>query len=284
VVRVDGVECVGIVGLGLIGGSVAKAYKRVAGIKVLGTDKDKSIVDFAQLAEAIDGELTDADLKNCDVILLAVFPQSVIEWVQSKAHLLGGTTVIDCAGTKGRICKTLFPIAKENNFLFVGGHPMAGLHRSGFKYSREDLFDGEPMVIVPPTHDDIRIFEDIKTLLAPVGFGRLSVTTADEHDKIIAFASQMPHVISNAFVKSPTAPRHKGYSAGSYRDMSRVAQLDPNMWTELFLENKEFLLQEFEHFLYAIGEYKKALIHDDGEKLRRLLAMGSNIKREVDGP
>jgi len=278
------VKTVGVVGLGLIGGSLAKAYKRTQGITVLGSDMDKSILDFARLAEAIDGELTDTELKNCDCILLAIFPQGVIEWVQAKAHLLAGTTVIDCAGTKGRICETLFPLAKENGFLFVGGHPMAGLHRSGFKFSREDLFDGEPMVIVPPTHDDIQLFDDIKTLLAPVGFGRISVTTSDEHDAIIAFASQMPHVISNAFVKSPTAPRHKGYSAGSYRDLSRVAQLDPNMWTELFLENKDFLLHEFENFLSAISEYKNALESGNAEKLRELLAAGSRIKREVDGP
>lgn len=275
---------VGIVGLGLIGGSLAKAYKRTPDITVLGSDKDKSIVDFAQLAEAIDGELTDAELSKCDCILLAIFPQGVIEWVQAKAHLLAGTTVIDCAGTKGRICETLFSLAREHGFLFVGGHPMAGLHRAGFKFSREDLFDGEPMVIVPPARDDIRLLDDIKNLLAPVGFGRLSVTTASEHDEIIAFASQMPHVISNAFVKSPTAPRHKGYSAGSYRDLSRVAQLDPNMWAELFLENKDFLLREFDFFIKEIEKYKTALISEDGEKLRELLAEGSRIKREVDGP
>ncbi|MCL2456756.1 MAG: prephenate dehydrogenase/arogenate dehydrogenase family protein, partial [Defluviitaleaceae bacterium] len=239
---------------------------------------------FAKLAEAIDGELLDVELKNCDVIFLAIFPQGVIDWVRSKAKFLSGTTVIDCAGTKGRICSQLFPVARENNFLFVGGHPMAGLHRSGFKFSREDLFDGEPMVIVPPKNDDIQFFEDIKTLLAPLGFGRISVATAAEHDEIIAFASQMPHAISSAFVKSPTAPRHKGYSAGSYRDLSRVARLDADMWTELFFENKTYLLNEIEFFLAEIKNYRDALEQNDAEKLRALLAEGSRIKREVDGP
>ncbi|MCL2386799.1 MAG: prephenate dehydrogenase/arogenate dehydrogenase family protein, partial [Defluviitaleaceae bacterium] len=257
------IKRVGIVGLGLIGGSLAKAYKRTQGIEVLGSDTDNSILQFAKLAEAIDGELTDEILATCDCILLAIFPQGVINWVQSKAHLLAGTTVIDCAGTKMRICDMLFPLAKEHGFTFVGGHPMAGLHQSGFKFSREDLFDNEPMVIVPPTHDDIQFFEDIKVLLEPVGFGRISVTTAAEHDEIIAFASQMPHVISNAFVKSPTAPRHKGYSAGSYRDLSRVARLDPDMWTELFLENREYLLHEFDNFLSSIQKYRDALESGD---------------------
>lgn len=275
---------VGIVGLGLIGGSLAKAYKRTPGISVLGSDCDSSIVEFAKLAEAIDGELNDEYLQSCDCIFLAIFPQGVIDWVKTKAKFLKGTTVIDCAGTKGRICAELFPLAEKHKFTFVGGHPMAGLHRSGFKFSREDLFDGEPMVIVPPKHDDIQLFDDIKKLLEPPGFGRISVTTAAEHDEIIAFASQMPHVISNAFVKSPTAPRHKGYSAGSYRDLSRVARLDPDMWTELFLENKDYLLNEFDHFITSAEKYRDALKTGDAKKLRNLLDEGSRIKREVDGP
>ena len=276
--------CVGIVGLGLIGGSIAKAYKRLPGITVLGCDRDKSIVDFAKLAEAIDGELTDEALSSCDCILLAIFPQGIIDWVVSKAPLLANTTVIDCAGTKGRICDTLFPLAKVHGFTFVGGHPMAGLHRSGFKFSREDLFDGEPMVIVPPTRDDIRLLDNIKLLLEPLAFGRISVTTAAEHDEIIAFASQMPHVLSNAFVKSPTTPRHKGYSAGSYRDLSRVSRLDPDMWAELFLENRDCLLGEIDIFLASLKHYKDALENRDGVLLRALLEEGSRIKREVDGP
>ncbi|MCL1845663.1 MAG: prephenate dehydrogenase/arogenate dehydrogenase family protein [Defluviitaleaceae bacterium] len=275
---------VGIVGLGLIGGSIAKAYKRTPGITVLGADCDASIVDFARLAEAVDAELTDADLKNCDVVFLAIYPQGVIDWVLSKKEFLAGTTVIDCAGTKGRICEKIFPVAKAHGFIFVGGHPMAGLHRSGFKFSREDLFDGEPMVIVPPGNDDIRLFDKIKTLLEPLGFGRISVTTSAEHDEIIAFASQMPHIISNAFVKSPTAPRHKGYSAGSYRDLSRVARLDPDMWTELFFENKSYLLGEFDTFIASMQAYRDALESGDTKKLRSLLDDGSRIKREVDGP
>jgi len=275
---------VGIVGLGLIGGSIAKAYKRTPGINVLGFDLDKSIVDFAKLAEAIDGELTDDALSSCDCILLAIFPQGVIDWVKSKAPFLANTTVIDCAGTKGRICDTLFPLAKAHGFTFVGGHPMAGLHRSGFKFSKEDLFDGAPMVIVPPARDDIDLLDRIRTKLEPLGFGRYSVATAAEHDEIIAFASQMPHVLSNAFVKSPTTPRHKGYSAGSYQDLTRVARLDPDMWTELFLENRKCLLAEFDSYLASLKQYRDALENNDSRRLRSLLDEGSRIKREVDGP
>ena len=142
---------IGIVGLGLIGGSLAKAYKRTEGITVLGSDRDKSIIDFARLAQAIDGELTDAALPGCDCVLLATYPQGVIDWVLEKAPLLAkGTTVIDCTGTKRRICEALFPVAAAHGFTFIGGHPMAGLYQSGFKYSREDLFDGPPWSSCPP--------------------------------------------------------------------------------------------------------------------------------------
>lgn len=276
---------IGIVGLGLIGGSLAKAYKRTEGITVLGVDRDKSIMAFAQLAQAIDGALTDEALSDCDCILLATYPQGVIDWIREKAPLLSAhTTVLDCTGTKRRICEALFPIAAKYGFTFVGGHPMAGLYQSGFKYSREDLFDGAPMVIVPPNFEDIRLFDHIRTLLGPVGFGRISVTTAGEHDEIIAFTSQMAHVVSNAFIKSPTAGKHRGYSAGSYQDLTRVAWLNPEMWAELFLENRDDLLREIDCFLASMQQYRNALETRDANTLRGLLEEGRRRKREVDGP
>lgn len=276
---------VGVVGLGLIGGSIAKAYQRVDDITVLGFDRDKSIMDFAMLAQAIDGVLTDAALPACDCILLAAYPQDVIDWLIEKAPLLTkDTTVIDCSGTKQRVCETAFPIAQEHGFTFVGGHPMAGAHQSGFQYSREDLFDGTPMVIVPPTYEDIRLFDHVKTLLKPLGFGRFSVTTAAEHDAIIAFSSQMPHILSNAFIKSPTARQHLGYSAGSYQDLTRVAWLNPDMWTELFFENRELLLAEMDFFLDSMRQYRDALETNNKPRLRTLLDEGRKRKREVDGP
>ncbi|MCL2580753.1 MAG: prephenate dehydrogenase/arogenate dehydrogenase family protein [Oscillospiraceae bacterium] len=276
---------VGIVGLGLIGGSLAKAYKRAETIRVLGDDKDRSIVDFALLAQAIDGALTDDELAGCDLILLATYPQGVIDWLTEKAHLLPKTaTVVDCGGTKRRICEELFPLAARYGFTFVGGHPMAGHHQSGFKYSREDLFDGAPMVIVPPSFEDIHLYDKIDKLLKPVGFGRVSVITADQHDEIIAFSSQMAHVVSNAFIKSPTALKHRGFSAGSYQDLTRVAWLNPDMWAELFLENREDLLKEIDYFLSSMGQYRAAIESGDKAGLRALLDEGRLRKREVDGP
>ncbi|MBP1758688.1 MAG: prephenate dehydrogenase [Firmicutes bacterium] len=276
---------VGVVGLGLIGGSLAKAYKRRREVTVLGNDRDRSILDFARLAEALDGTLTDERLGECDIILLAAYPQGVVDWVREKAPLISPKTlVLDCSGTKKRVCDACFPIAEQYGFTFVGGHPMAGTQHSGFKFSREDLFDEAPMVIVPPRFDDIRLLDRVRTLLAPVRFGRISVTTAQEHDDIIAFTSQMAHVASNAYIKSPTAARHQGFSAGSYKDMTRVAWLNPQMWAELFLENKEALLTELETYIAALGTYRDALSREDRGALVDLLEEGRLRKQEVDGP
>ena len=207
-----------------------------------------------------------------------------MEHMQRLAPLLSkDTMVIDCAGTKEKVCREVFPLAEQYGLTFLGGHPMAGTHFSGFKYSQPDLFDGAPMVLVPPVFDDIRLLDRAKQLLAPVGFGHISITTAQAHDQRIAFTSQMAHVISNAYIKSPTARNHSGFSAGSYRDLTRVAWLNPAMWAELFLENKDNLLFELDTLIQNLNRYKAAMEAGDFDALRQLLEEGRQIKEEVDG-
>ena len=191
--------------------------------------------------------------------------------------------VLDGCGVKRTVCAAGFALAKEHGFTFLGGHPMAGTHHSGFKYSRADLFDGAPMVIVPPNFEDVRLLDEAKGLLKPVGFGRVSFTTAADHDRKIAFTSQMAHVVSNAYIKSPTAKLHDGFSAGSYRDLTRVAWLNPPMWSELFLENKDNLIREVDCIIDHLQAYRNAMAADDGETLIALLAEGKRLKEEVDG-
>ena len=274
---------VGIVGLGLIGGSFAKAYHE-AGWQVLARDADQNTLDFAKLSGAVDSELTDDKLPACDLILLAAYPAASISYFKEKAHLMGGhPVVIDCCGTKRVVCAACFPVARENGVTFLGGHPMAGTHNSGFKYARANLFHGAPMVLVPMDRDDIALLGRAKELLAPAGFGRFSVTSAQEHDEMIAFTSQMAHIVSNGYIKSPSAGAHKGFSAGSYKDMTRVAWLAPEMWAELFLENKDFLLKELDFFMSSMQQYRDALAADDQQQLVRLLDEGRKRKAEVDG-
>ena len=271
----------GIVGLGLIGGSLARAYHD-AGHRVLAFDRDRSVTQFAMTAGAADAELTEENLSECDLLLLAVYPQAAAEYLEKAAPLLAkSAVVIDCCGTKREICEVGFRLAKAHGFLFVGGHPMAGTHFSGFKYSRASLFKGAPMVLVPPVLDDMQLIDRVTKLLEPPMFGRFSVTTAEKHDAMIAFTSQLAHVVSNAYVKSPTAAAQRGFSAGSYKDLTRVAWLNAPMWTELFLENKDFLMQEIDNLVEELGKYRTAMQENDRETLCALLDEGKRRKEEV---
>lgn len=274
---------VGILGLGLIGGSLARAYA-LEGHTVYAADKDEQILSFAVLAGAVHGRLDDTTIPDCDLILLAIYPDGSASWLGSNAHLISkDALVMDCCGIKREICQRCFPMAEKYGFTFVGGHPMAGSQFSGFKYSRADLFGGAPMVLVPPVFDDMALLDRVKQVLAPCHFGHFSVTTAEEHDKKIAFTSQMCHIVSNAYIKSPTALDHKGFSAGSYRDLTRVAWLNPQMWAELFLENKENVLFELDCFIENLNAYRNAISAENMSDLIKLLEDGKRRKEEVDG-
>ena len=274
---------VGVVGLGLIGGSFAKAY-HAAGWEVLALNRTRSIMDFAMLAGEVDGELTRENAGTCDLVLVTVYPEAAIRFVREFAPSFGTKPlVMDCCGTKRVVCEACFPLAEEYGFTYVGGHPMAGTQYSGYKYARATLYRNAPMVIVPPNFDDIFLLERVKELLLPAGFGKFSVTTAAKHDEMIAFTSQLAHVVSNAYVKSPTSRIHHGFSAGSYRDLTRVAWLNAPMWAELFLENRDYLQAEISGIIDHLEAYREALETEDRERLTALLDEGKRIKEEVDG-
>ena len=274
---------VGILGLGLIGGSLARAYAK-AGHRVFAQDQDTSILEFAQLAGAVEAPLNQETIPQCDLILLAIYTGGCIAWLEENAGKISPEAlVMDCCGVKKEICDFAFPVAEKYGFTFIGGHPMAGSHQSGFKYSRSNLFQGAPMVLVPPRFDDARLLERAVEALAPCHFGKFSVTTGEKHDEMIAFTSQMPHIVSNAYIKSPTAAAHKGFSAGSYKDLTRVAWLNPGMWAELFLANKENILKELDVYIHSLCQYRDAIVREDESQLVQLLEDGRRRKKEVDG-
>ena len=274
---------VGILGLGLIGGSMARAYA-LDGHTVLAQEQDETMLSFAMLSGAVHEVLTPDTIPGCDLILLAIYPGGSAAWLETHAPLIGRSTlVMDLCGVKREICARCFPLAEQYGFTFVGGHPMAGSQFSGFKYSRSDLFRGQPMVLVPPRLDDMALLDRCRQALLPCGFGKFSATTAENHDRMIAFTSQMPHILSNAFIKSPTARSHQGFSAGSYRDLTRVAWLNPKMWAELFLENRDFTLYELDTYIESLKAYRDALENRDLEMLTALLDEGKRRKEEVDG-
>lgn len=272
----------GIVGLGLIGGSLAKAFKQ-AGMTVYGCELDASIQEFAKLCGAIDGVLDETTMPQCDCILIAISPRAACNWLESHAaQLPKSALVMDCCGTKKRICSLGFRLAEEYGFEFAGGHPMAGNHQWGFANSRADLFQGACFVAVPRVFDDIRLLQRIKNAIMPAGFGSVTVTTAQKHDAQIAFTSQLTHIVSNAFIQSPTALEQEGFSGGSYRDLTRVAWLNPTMWAELFMENKDDLLFELDIFLQCMQQYRDVIADGQEKALARLLDEGRQRKKEVD--
>ena len=291
-VNQGGPRCAGIVGLGLIGGSFDRGYAQ-AGVRVLAWDPDEDVMVAASMG-TVSGELNDETLGECDIIVLACYPEACIEWLEAHAQALAdatdteaimGPVVIDTVGIKGIVCERAFNLARENGFYFVGAHPMAGTQFSGYAHSRADLFEGAPLVLVPPAVDDslkLELLSQVREMVRPLGFGKFSVTSAEEHDHVIAFTSQLAHVVSNAYVKSPTAQEHHGFSAGSYRDLTRVAHLNASMWAELMTDNAQYLNQELTYLIDSLAAYRDALEKKDEEQLEELLAEGDRIKRALD--
>lgn len=275
----------GVVGLGLMGGSFARAFK-AAGREVYAWNRTRSTLELAEI-ETVDGELTDEAIGTCELVVLAGYPQSAIDWLEEKADLIAdGAIVIDTVGVKRVICERCDAIAEGHGWTFVGCHPMAGTQFSGFAHSRANMFKGAPMVVVPPKMGDLEradLLERLKGLLAPCQFGSFTLAMAGVHDHVIAFTSQLAHVVSNAYVKSPTAQEHHGFSAGSYRDLTRVARLNATMWTELFLDNADNLSEELGCIISNLQQYKDAIDEGDAARLKELLAEGDRIKREVEG-
>lgn len=274
---------IGVVGLGLIGGSLAKSAKKNTKFKVYGYDLDKNVIDKAISEKSIDGELTEKRLSTCDYVFIPLYPEAVIEYVKKNAgNFKENAVVIDCAGVKRSVCEECFKIADNHNFSFVGGHPMAGTQYSGFENSKDTMFYNAPFVLTPKENEDILILANAREVIMSLGFGRVSVMTAKKHDKLIAFTSQLAHIVSNAYVKSPSALERKGISAGSYKDLTRVAYLNENMWTELFLENKDNLVFELDFIIEELKKYSDAMKNNDPDTLRQLLKDGKEMKLKAD--
>ncbi len=272
---------IAVAGLGLIGGSVAKAFME-AGNEVFGCDRDEVTMARARLENAVTDELTKENIGSCEFVFIALYPEATMEFMEEYSPFISKyAIVIDCGGTKREICKKGFALAKKFGYRFMGGHPMAGTQFSGFKYSRASMFQNASMILVPDKNETIETLEKTKKLLQQAGFKSVTVSSAEEHDKIIAYTSQLAHVVSNAYVKSPNSRVHKGFSAGSYRDLTRVAKLNPDMWTELFMENGDNLCFEIDNIIAELQKYSDAIKTGDKIKLRSLLEEGSKIKESI---
>ena len=244
---------IAIIGLGLIGGSMARTIKQRTAHTVYGCDLNPQTIQQAYLMNAIDHELTEEALRTCDMVLVSLYPGAIVEWVKAHAaDFKPGCLVIDCGGVKQRICRELVPLARAGEWHYLGGHPMAGREFSGFRYAKDDLFDGASMILCTDGLDDPQLLQDTKEFFLELGFRRVQFTDPKTHDEMIAYTSQLAHIVSSAYVKCPLADKHRGFSAGSFADMTRVARLNESMWTELFFDNREALLPVMEDLVRRV--------------------------------
>ena len=275
---------VGIVGLGLIGGSMARSIKERTGHRVYGIDLDGETMSMARLCGAIDGALDERTLPQCRLVLLAVRPGAAVQWAREHAGALSPSAVlVDLCGVKRAVVSALAPLAREHGFAYVGGHPMAGKERGGFVSSTADLYVGASMILTPDPDTPEQVLEGLRAFFLDLGFAGITLSDPEEHDRIIAFTSQLAHIVSSSYVKSPEARRRRGFSAGSFQDMTRVARLDEDMWTELFLDDADFLLRELDELMLHLDEYAQALRARDAGLLRDLLRDGREKKMAAGG-
>ena len=236
---------VGIVGLGLIGGSFAKAATR-AGHRVAAWNLP---------------------------------PDAVVPWIDAHQFAFkSGAVVVDATGVKGTICAALRKYAYDDTpWTFVGGHPMAGKEVSGYANATPDLFADASMILTPYPSCGRGPLDMLEAFFRELGFGRVVFTTPEHHDEMIALTSQLAHVVSSAYIQDPLAKDHAGFSAGSFYDMTRVARLNPDIWTELFLDNRAALSSVLGGLVERLAAFKAALDAEDAPRLRELLDRGRAV-------
>ncbi|WP_295582570.1 prephenate dehydrogenase/arogenate dehydrogenase family protein [uncultured Oscillibacter sp.] len=275
---------VGIVGLGLIGGSMAKSVKARTAHTVYGIDLDRETMTMARMCGAIDAPLTEENLPQCDLILVAIRPGAAVEWVRQNAPRIAKSAIlVDLCGVKRTVVADIAPIAAAHGFAYIGGHPMAGRERGGFTSASDSLYVGASMILTPDQRTDMQLLATLKAFFLDLGFAGLTFSDPEEHDRIIAFTSQLAHIVSSAYIKSPEAQRRRGFSAGSFQDMTRVARLDEDMWTELFLDDADYLTTELDELILHLTEYAEALRARDAQRLHSLLRDGREKKASAGG-
>lgn len=271
-----------IVGLGLIGGSLAKAFKKFTDYDIIGFDKDENVLKKAAENGDID-KAFDGNFGGIDIIISALFPRDTIKFVTENAEKIDKNTIVtDCGGVKEKVCDAITPLAKENGFTFIGMHPMAGIEKFGYDNSLEDLFLGASLILTPYDDTPKDAVKKLGDSVLKAGFSSVKISNPKEHDEVIAYTSQLAHVVSGAYIKSETAKRHVGFSAGSFRDMTRVAHLNEHMWIELFMDNRENLAKETDDLIERLKEYSDSLKNGDREKLFEILKLGREQKDLID--
>ena len=269
-----------VIGLGIIGGSICAALTK-AGYLVDGTDLNVKSVEYALEKGYIQKQATD--ISEYDVVFVAVPPSATLS-ILDKTAFKDGALVSDICGIKEGIEKVVY--AKERNYRYIGIHPMAGKETSGISSSSPDLFRMANLILVLCEKTQESAVMEMKEYAKAMRFGKIVECTAQEHDKKIALTSQLAHIVSNAYVKSPQVKGCDGFTGGSFQDMTRIAGVDERIWTQLYMHNREYVLEELEGLLQNLTVYRDALANSDEEALSDALKEGrlirQNIKRRND--
>lgn len=275
-------QTVVIAGLGLIGGSMAKAIRANTDYRVFGYDISEKVLSDARFIGDIDDIVREGTLEQADLLLVALYPAPAVQYILSNlGRLKKGCIVVDLCGVKQYVCDHVAGEARAHGVQFIGGHPMSGREFSGYEYAKPDLFQGASMILVPNDSASEEALSRMEAFFTALGFARVVRTSAEQHDRMIAFTSQLAHVVSSAYIKSPEALQHSGYSAGSYKDLTRVARLNEHMWTELFLRNAAPLVREIDEIILHLQEYRDAIAQGREDDLRQLLKEGRERKEGV---
>lgn len=271
---------IGIVGLGLIGASLAMAIKQNTEHNVYGLDINEQTMHRALEEGSIDGVLED--YSALDLLIVALFPQAAVELILDKVEQMKpGSIVMDICGVKKSVVTQVAQVCKSHKVEFIGGHPMAGRERWGYENATATLFNGASMILTPIFTDSWAL-ERVQQLCSAIGFGRIVFTDPESHDKMIGYTSQLAHILSSAYIKNPLCMNYKGYTGGSFQDLTRVARLNPVMWSELFLLNRQNLLDDLDILIASLQEYRHAIEENDAQRLTQLLADGSRIKEALN--
>ena len=269
-------------GLGLRGGSMAKAFKKHTDWTVCGWNRTRAVAEKALEQGAIDAIADEETIANCDLLIPVLYPDATIQFLKKVIPTMKpGSRVVDLVGVKEQVIRALEPVAIAAGVCYTGGHPMAGKEVAGFDNAEAELYEGASMILVPTRATAQGDIEELTQLFLQLGFGMCKICDAREHDRMIAHTSQLCHVVSNCYVKSPSSPNHHGFSAGSYRDMIRVAAVNEVLWTDLFMTNRDALLEELHIFVSDLMKVRKALAEENWDEMQQLLKEGRIIKEKI---
>lgn len=269
-----------IVGLGLIGGSIAKALHAYTEHSVYGWNRTRAVAKKAEEERVIDG-IAGEDCSSFDMIVMCLYPGHIRQWMHEHVQTISeGTIIIDVSGVKTDLPQEMHDICQPRGAHYLSCHPMAGKERAGYDVSDEDLYQGANFIMTPLPETPKYVIAQVRNVAHQIGFRRFVITTPEMHDRMIAYTSQLAHVVSSSYVESPVIELESGFSGGSFHDMTRIATMNEEMWTDLFMENRESLLKELDVLIENLGEYRKALANADRSRVYDLIRQGRLRKEE----